>query len=61
MKINELKAVVVCGTEYPGGRERASERVCNEERADSQDRTDAGWLSGSLAPTACTSFNNLRR
>jgi hypothetical protein len=31
MKINELKAVVVCGTKYPGGRERATERVCNEE------------------------------
>ena len=47
MKINELKAVVVCGTEYPGGRERATERVCNEERAGSQHRTDAGWLCGS--------------
>jgi len=47
MKINELKAVVVCGTEYPGGREPATERVCNEERAGSQDRTDAGWLYGS--------------
>jgi hypothetical protein len=45
MKINELKAVVVCGTEYPGGRERATERVCNEERAGRQDQTDAGWLS----------------
>ena len=47
MKINELKAVVVCGTEYPGGRERATERVCNEERAGRQDQTDAGWLCGS--------------
>jgi hypothetical protein len=36
MKINELKAVVVCGIEYPGGREElATEHVCNEERTGS--------------------------
>jgi hypothetical protein len=27
--------------------ERLTERVCNEERAGSQDQTDAGWLCGS--------------
>lgn len=47
MKINELEAVVVCGTEYPGGRERATERVCNEERAGRQAGPDRSWLSGS--------------
>jgi hypothetical protein len=34
MKINELKAVVDCGREYPQGRQLATERVCNDEQVD---------------------------